>query len=104
VPAGSVERSCAHARRFAAELAELPGAEVLNEVVLNQVLLRFDGDERTAAVLQAVQESGEAWMSGATWQGRAAIRISVSNWQTSDGDVDRTLAAFARAAATAAPT
>ena len=46
-----------------------------------------------------MQESGEAWMSGTTWVGRAAIRISVSNWQTTDADVERTLAAFARAAA-----
>jgi aspartate aminotransferase-like enzyme len=52
-----------------------------------------------AAVLRAVQESGEAWMSGTTWQGRQAIRISVSNWSTSHEDVDRTISAFARAAA-----
>jgi glutamate/tyrosine decarboxylase-like PLP-dependent enzyme len=98
-----IDRNCAHASRFAAELAELPGAEVLNEVVLNQVLFRFEDDDRTAAILRAVQESGDAWMSGTTWQEREAIRISVSNWQTSDDDVDRTLAAFARAAASAVP-
>ena len=89
-----VERSCAHARRFAAGLGRLPGCEMLNEVVLNQVLFRFDGDEQTQAVLAAVQESGEAWMSGTTWQGKRAIRISVSNWSTTDDDVDRTVAAF----------
>jgi glutamate/tyrosine decarboxylase-like PLP-dependent enzyme len=89
-----VERCCAHARRFAAALEGL-GAEVLNDVVLNQVLFRFESDERTNAVLRAVQDSGEAWMSGTTWDGRAAIRISVSNWQTSDADVERTLAAYA---------
>jgi glutamate/tyrosine decarboxylase-like PLP-dependent enzyme len=92
-----VERCCGHARRFAAELAELPGCEIVNDVVLNQVLLRFEDDETTAAVLRGVQESGEAWMSGTTWDGRAAIRISVSNWRTSDDDVTRTVAAFARA-------
>jgi glutamate/tyrosine decarboxylase-like PLP-dependent enzyme len=94
-----IERCCGHARRFAEELAALPGVEVLNEVVLNQVLLRFETDDRTQAVLRAVQQSGEAWMSGTTWEGRQAIRISVSNWQTSEDDVARTAAAFARAAA-----
>jgi glutamate/tyrosine decarboxylase-like PLP-dependent enzyme len=94
-----VERCCAHARRFAEGLAELPGCEVLNEVVLNQALIRFETDERTDAVMAAVQKSGEAWMSGTTWEGRKAIRISVSNWQTSDRDVERTMAAFAAAVA-----
>lgn len=92
-----VERTCAHARRFADELAELPGFELLNDVNLNQVLFRFDSDERTDDVLRSVQESGEAWLSGTVWEGRRAIRISVSNWQTSDEDVDRTLAAFGQA-------
>jgi glutamate/tyrosine decarboxylase-like PLP-dependent enzyme len=89
-----VERTCADARRFADELAALPGFELLNEVVLNQVLFRFESDEQTDDVLRRVQESGEAWLSGTTWEGRRAIRISVSNWQTSDEDVKRTLAAF----------
>jgi glutamate/tyrosine decarboxylase-like PLP-dependent enzyme len=92
-----VERCCRHAERFAAELRELPGCEILNEVVVNQVLLRFEDDATTNAVLEAVQESGEAWMSGTRWDERAAIRISVSNWRTSDDDVDRTVAAFTRA-------
>ena len=89
-----VERTCAHARRFADELAALPGFELLNEVVLNQVLFRLDSDERTDDLLRRVQESGEAWLSGTVWDGRRAIRISVSNWQTSDEDVERALAAF----------
>jgi glutamate/tyrosine decarboxylase-like PLP-dependent enzyme len=93
-----VERCCVHALTLADGIAALPGAELLNEVVLNQVLFRFESDERTAAVLKAVQESGEAWMSGTTWQGRGAIRLSVSNWSTTEEDVRRTLAAFARAA------
>jgi glutamate/tyrosine decarboxylase-like PLP-dependent enzyme len=92
-----IDRCCRHARTFAEELARLPGCEILNEVVLNQVLFRFADDARTGAVLAAVQASGEAWMSGTTWDGRAAIRISVSNWRTSDGDVARTLAAFRHA-------
>jgi glutamate/tyrosine decarboxylase-like PLP-dependent enzyme len=94
-----VERCCAHARRAADELARLPGAQVLNEVVLNQVLFRFETDERTQDSLRAVQDSGEAWLSGTTWDGRPAIRVSVSNWQTSEDDVERLVAAF-RAAVT----
>jgi glutamate/tyrosine decarboxylase-like PLP-dependent enzyme len=92
-----VDRCCRHARTFGDELSRLPGCEILNEIVLNQVLFRFGDDATTSAVLAAVQESGEAWMSGTTWEGRAAIRISVSNWRTSDEDVARTVAAFRRA-------
>jgi glutamate/tyrosine decarboxylase-like PLP-dependent enzyme len=89
-----VDRCCRHARTFGDELARLPGCQILNEIVLNQVLFRFRDDATTSTVLAAVQESGEAWMSGTTWDGRAAIRISVSNWRTSDEDVARTVAAF----------
>lgn len=89
-----VERSCARARQFAAAIAELPGSEILNDVVLNQVLFRFEDDAATDAMLASVQASGEAWMSGTTWDGRAAIRLSVSNWRTTEADVDRTVAAF----------
>jgi glutamate/tyrosine decarboxylase-like PLP-dependent enzyme len=92
-----VERCCDHAARFAREIPST-GAEVLNEVVFNQVLFRYDSDERTLDVLRRVQESGEAWMSGSVWDGRQAIRLSVSNWQTSEDDIARTLAAFAAAA------
>jgi glutamate/tyrosine decarboxylase-like PLP-dependent enzyme len=92
-----VQRTCAHARRFAERVSELPGCEVLNEVVLNQVLFRFGDDETTRAVLADVQASGEAWMSGTVWDGRAAIRLSVSNWRTTAEDIDRTVAAFATA-------
>ena len=94
-----VDRCCAHARRFAAGVSELPGCEVLNEVVLNQVLFRFADDKTTKAALEWVQRSGEAWMGGTTWNGRAAIRLSVSNWRTTESDIDRTVAAFARALA-----
>jgi glutamate/tyrosine decarboxylase-like PLP-dependent enzyme len=89
-----VERCCDLASRFADGVAEVPGVEVLNEVVLNQVLFRFDSDERTQSALAAVQQSGVAWMSGSVWDGRQAIRISVSNWQTAEDDIDRTVAAF----------
>jgi glutamate/tyrosine decarboxylase-like PLP-dependent enzyme len=89
-----VERSCARARQFASAIGRLPGCEVLNEVVLNQVLFRFEDDAATAAMLASVQASGEAWMSGTTWGQRAAIRLSVSNWRTTEADIDRAVAAF----------
>jgi glutamate/tyrosine decarboxylase-like PLP-dependent enzyme len=94
-----VERTCACARRFADGLGGLAGAELLNEVVLNQVLFRFETDERTDEVLAAVQASGDVWLGGTTWAGRRAIRVSVSNWQTGDEEIDLALAAFRRAAA-----
>lgn len=99
-----VERSCVRATAIADGLRALPGCEVLNDVVLNQVLLRFSDDEMTAAIVDAVQRDGEAWMSPATWQGRGAIRISVSCWRTDDDDVARTLAAFRRAVEAVDPT
>jgi glutamate/tyrosine decarboxylase-like PLP-dependent enzyme len=92
-----VERCCAQARRFADQIAELPGVEVLNEVVLNQVLFRSSDDDRTDAALAAVQASGEVWLSGTTWDGRKAIRVSVSNWQTGDEETDLLVDAFRRA-------
>ena len=92
-----VERCCEGATRFAAAIAELPGVELLNEVVLNQVLFRFDSDERTDDVLRRVQESGAVWMSGTTWDGRKAIRVSVSNWQTGEEEIELAVEAFATA-------
>jgi len=94
-----VERTCAHARAFAAGLAGLPGCQVLNEVVINQVLFRFADDRTTDRVLRHVVDSGEAWLSGTTFDGRRAIRLSVCNWQTSETDIARTLAAFETAVA-----
>lgn len=73
---------------FAAE-----GVEIGNDVVLNQVLASFGDDERTRRVLAAVQRSGECWMGGTTWHGRQYARISVSNWRTTEADVDRSVAA-----------
>jgi glutamate/tyrosine decarboxylase-like PLP-dependent enzyme len=89
-----VERTCECARRFADGVARLEGVEVLNDVVLNQVLFRFETDKRTDDVLRAVQEAGDVWMSGTTWAGRRAIRLSVSNWQTEDEEIDLALEAF----------
>jgi glutamate/tyrosine decarboxylase-like PLP-dependent enzyme len=93
-----VERTCECARRFADEIVRLPGVELLNDVVLNQVLFRFESDERTDDVLHAVQESGKVWMSGTVWDGRRAIRISVSNWQTGDEEIDLAVNSFREAA------
>jgi glutamate/tyrosine decarboxylase-like PLP-dependent enzyme len=99
-----VERCCAHARAIADGVAALPGCQVLNDVVLNQVIFRFETDERTDAILAAVQGEGEAWMSSTILERRQTIRISVVGWRTSERDVARTVDAFARAAAaTSAP-
>ena len=92
-----VERACAAATRFATGIAALPGVEVVNDVVLNQVLFRFEDDARTDSVLERVQASGQVWMSGTTWDGRKAIRLSVSNWQTGDWEIDLALATFREA-------
>jgi glutamate/tyrosine decarboxylase-like PLP-dependent enzyme len=89
-----VERCCDAAAQFARGVAELPGVEVLNEVVLNQVLFRFEEDARTDAVLERVQESGRIWASGTVWDGRKAIRLSVSNWQTGDEEIELALETF----------
>jgi glutamate/tyrosine decarboxylase-like PLP-dependent enzyme len=92
-----VERCCDAAARFASAIVELDGVELLNEVVLNQVLFRFESDEQTDEVLRRVQEDSRVWMSGTTWDGRKAIRVSVSNWQTGDDEVDLAVSAFAEA-------
>jgi glutamate/tyrosine decarboxylase-like PLP-dependent enzyme len=93
-----VDRCCRLARLFADRLAGADGVTVLNEVVLNQVLVRFDrGDAYTRDVLAAVQREGTCFMTGTTWQGRAAMRISVSGYDTSEADADRSAAAIRRA-------
>ena len=96
--AALVERNCAQAARLARAMEGVDGAEVLNDVVLNQVLLRFDGDdERTARVIEELQRSGEAWLGGTTWHGVHAARVSFSNWSTGDEDVDRLATALEEA-------
>ncbi|MFT4268540.1 MAG: aminotransferase class V-fold PLP-dependent enzyme, partial [Xenophilus sp.] len=86
-----VERHCAQARRIGDDLAQA-GFEVLNQVTLNQVLFRCPADTQTLAVRAAVQASGEAWFGGTVWQGRPAMRISVSSWRTRDVDVNALIA------------
>jgi glutamate/tyrosine decarboxylase-like PLP-dependent enzyme len=103
-----VERTCAHARRFAELLSEEPGIVVLNDVVLNQVLVRFldpsgrevDHDARTRRVIATVQEDGTCWLGGSTWRDQAVMRISVSNFATTDADVAASVAAIIAAART----
>ncbi|HSG40647.1 MAG TPA: pyridoxal-dependent decarboxylase, partial [Thermoanaerobaculia bacterium] len=98
-----VERCCALARRVAERLRGQPGIEILNDVVLNQVLVRFtppgggDADAFTREVIARVQQDGTCWLSGTAWHGMAAMRISVSNWSTSEADVDQSAAAIVRA-------
>ena len=89
-----IERNCDLARRFAEKL-EQGGAEILNEVVLNQVLVSF-GDTRR--IIDRVQKDGTCWCGPTEWQGRTAMRISVSSWATTEADVDRSVAAILRAA------
>jgi glutamate/tyrosine decarboxylase-like PLP-dependent enzyme len=89
-----VERCCALARRFATQLASVDGVTVANDVVLNQVLVGFGDDATTDRVVDHVQRSGECWMGATTWHGRRLMRISVSNWRTTEADVDRSVAAI----------
>jgi glutamate/tyrosine decarboxylase-like PLP-dependent enzyme len=104
--ADMVDRCCALARRFADRLGGQHGVEVLNEVVLNQVLIRLhaadgDHDRHTREVIRRVQADGTCWLGGTTWHGQAAMRISVSNWSTDESDVDRSVEAILRCAAQA---
>jgi glutamate/tyrosine decarboxylase-like PLP-dependent enzyme len=93
-----VERCCDLAARMAERLAAADGVRVLNDVVLNQVLVRFaDDDQRTREVITRVQRDGTAWLGGTTWQGVAAMRISVSNWSTTEADADASVQAILRA-------
>jgi len=93
-----VQRLTDHAAAFAEGARTIPGAEVLNDVVFTQVCVAFEDDERTRRVVQAVLEDGTAWMSGSRWHDRDIVRISVSNWSTTEDDVRRSLDALRRAA------
>jgi glutamate/tyrosine decarboxylase-like PLP-dependent enzyme len=93
-----VARCCQHARRFAQGM-RAAGYEVLNDVVLNQVLVSFGDAERTRRTIAEIQREGICWCAGTVWQGRTAMRISVSNWRTTEEDVERSLRAMLRAAA-----
>ena len=94
-----VDRCCDHALRFAELLAREPGVRIVNEVELNQVLVRFerpglDGDAWTREVIDRVQKDGTCWLSGTVWRGQALMRISVCNWSTTAEDVQRSVEAI----------
>jgi glutamate/tyrosine decarboxylase-like PLP-dependent enzyme len=92
-----VDRCCARARQMADILRRTPGVEILNDVVLNQVLVRFgNDDDLTRRVIAGVQQEGTCWLGGTTWQEKAAMRISVSNWSTSEEDAERSADAILR--------
>jgi glutamate/tyrosine decarboxylase-like PLP-dependent enzyme len=105
--ANLIERSCDYAQSLVRELAKLPGVAVLCEPVLNQALIRFedprpnaspaDHDRRTDSIISAVVASGEAFFTATTWKGIRAMRVSVCNWRTTPSDIERTVAAFAKA-------
>ena len=92
-----IERNCRQARRFADGLTQA-GFEVLNDVVLNQVVVSFGHPEQTRRVIAAIQREGTMWAGETVWQGRTAMRISVSSWATTDADVERCIQAIARIA------
>jgi glutamate/tyrosine decarboxylase-like PLP-dependent enzyme len=100
-----VERCCRLARRFADRLRTEPTIRIINEVALNQVLVRVgpatpdaDADVATRRALTIVQDEGVCWLGGTRWHGMDAMRISVSNWSTGEEDVDRSADAIVRAA------
>jgi len=93
-----IARTCRHATRFAAGLRDA-GYAILNDVVINQVLVSFGDAEVTRRVVQSIQADGTCWAGSTVWQGRTAMRISVSSWATTDDDVERSLAAIKRVAA-----
>jgi glutamate/tyrosine decarboxylase-like PLP-dependent enzyme len=95
--AALVDRCCARARRFAAQLGEIEGVEILNDVVLNQVLVSFGDDAHTDRVVERVQDEGVCWVGATTWRGRRLMRISVSSWLTTDADVDMCVRSMAAA-------
>jgi glutamate/tyrosine decarboxylase-like PLP-dependent enzyme len=103
--AAMIDRCCDLAERMATRLARADGVEVLNEVALNQVLVRFfDDDELTNAVIDRVQRDGTCWLSGSTFGGRAVMRVSIIGWQTTADDIDRSVEAILRASRTQAVT
>jgi len=92
-----IERTCALAKRFENGL-RTAGFEVLNEVVINQVLVSFGDAKTTREVIRRIQDDGTCWCGATEWQGKTAMRISVSSWATTEADVDRSLEAMVRIA------
>jgi glutamate/tyrosine decarboxylase-like PLP-dependent enzyme len=94
---GVIDRCCAMARRFAEGLNAIDGVDVVNDVVLNQVLVRVGDEPATERIAQEIQEGGDAWLGATTWRGERLLRISVSNWSTTAADIDRSIRAVADA-------
>ncbi len=92
-----IERTCVYAQRFCRGFREA-GFEVLNEVVINQVLVSFGSPEVTREVIRRIQEDGTCWCGGTVWQGKTAMRISVSSWATTEADVQSSLQGIIRIA------
>ena len=99
-----IDRCCDHAQLMAERLAAADGVEVLNDVVLNQVVVRFaDDDEATNAVIDAVQRDGTCWLSGSTFKGESVMRVSVVGWQTTADDIERSADSILESARAEAP-
>ena len=94
-----VDGFCRHAQAFAAGISAIEGGRLENDVVFSQVSASFGSDERTAEVSRRLMADGTAWMTGSRWHDKAVLRISVSNWSTTDEDVTRSLAALRKASA-----
>ena len=93
-----IERNCAIATLMAERLAAEPGVRILNDVVLNQVLVRFGEDDAlTREVIKRVQADGTLWAGGTVWHGLGAMRLSVSGWSTSEADALRSVDAIVQA-------
>ena len=99
--AALIDRTCAHAQHFASGLRQEAGLEILNEVVINQVLAAVPGPDSaalTSRLISAIQSDGTCWCGGTVWQGKTAMRVSVSSWVTTEADVRKSIAAIARLA------
>ena len=92
-----IERTCNHAKMFAEEM-KAAGFEILNDVVINQVLVSFGTPEETNKVINEIQNDGTCWCGGTVWQGRTAMRISISSWATTEEDVRKSLSAIIKIA------
>lgn len=94
-----ISRTCAYARRFAEGFRDA-GFEILNDVVLNQVLVKFGNQDTTSKIISAIQEDGVCWCGGTVWHNQPAMRISVSSWATTEKDVEVSLDSMLRIAST----
>jgi threonine aldolase len=92
-----IERTCTFAQRFADHFRQA-GFAVLNDVVINQVLVSFGEPEITQKIIRAIQEDGTCWCGGTLWQGKSAMRVSVSSWATTEADIDASAKAILRIA------